>query len=348
VDTLTHALFGAVTGRGVKSDSRPVDRRQSDRALILVCTFAAAFPDLDYLLFPLDPLLFLSEWHRAYTHSLVLLPFWAVVIAGFVMIFFHDLRKHPVKLWCFAGLGITSHILLDLLTVYGTKIFFPLSSQSFSLGTTFVIDPILTMLIVTGLILSFYWRPRIIMVITFVAMVAYIAFQWHLKIAAKEIADKRFEQGNTIALPQPFSPFHWRIIHQTDHRYLTALVDMAGLSHHLQRWEKDLPQLDTVTAYQAVKVSQWKRFSLLGDTPRETSLAKTVWQHDKMAKFRVFAKYPILYRIEQRDHETCVWFSDLRYHISIITPSFRYGMCREEDSQEWQRYRLKYFSEERH
>jgi len=64
-----------------------------------------------------------------------------------------------------------------------------------------------------------------------------------------------------------------------------------------------------------------------------------------MAEFRRFAVYPVLYRIDRDAQATCVWFSDLRYHISNMIPSFRYGMCRnEKDNQGWQRYRLRYFT----
>src|SRR6202035_5124701 len=52
------------------------------RAAIVACTLGAMFPDIDIFAGPLghNPLA-IMEWHRNLTHSAVLLPLWALLLA---------------------------------------------------------------------------------------------------------------------------------------------------------------------------------------------------------------------------------------------------------------------------
>lgn len=352
MDTITHAMFGALASQGIKGKTPIGEKDSIDYVPLAVMTFAAAFPDCDYLLFPINPLVFLDEWHRSITHSLVLLPVWTIVLTGIIVALFPRLRKQTVRISGYAALGLVSHILLDLLTVYGTKVFYPLSSRTFSTGTTFVIDPYLSLVVLVGLITSLIYKPRYTAILCISVVCLYVMFQWHLKLQARDVGLARIDQrdtvtAKTVALPQPFSPFHWRVINKENDHYSTTLIDLAGFSEKLLRWEGTVPFIEFVTAYRPRDSSEWETFSLFGDQPDEIRLSQIVWQDNDFANYRNFAQFPILYRIDQNDRETCVWFSDLRYHISIILPAFRYGMCRSREKPDWTLYRLKYFSNER-
>jgi inner membrane protein len=52
----------------------PSDARLSRRSRLLLGGIAAAFPDVDFIGFLIDPLRFLAYWHQGPTHSLLLLP----------------------------------------------------------------------------------------------------------------------------------------------------------------------------------------------------------------------------------------------------------------------------------
>ncbi|AFL73792.1 metal-dependent hydrolase [Thiocystis violascens] len=71
MDTLTHSLSGALMARATARPGQALSQRER----LLAGFLAAAFPDIDYLLFWFDPARFL-DWHRAWIHSLVLLPAW--------------------------------------------------------------------------------------------------------------------------------------------------------------------------------------------------------------------------------------------------------------------------------
>ena len=73
-------------------------------------------------------------------------------------------------------------------------------------------------------------------------------------------------------------------------------------------------------------------------------MIEQAWRQPAFVKFRRFAKFPVLYRLDRRDRQTCVWFTDLRYVLPGLTPPFRYGLCRQDDAPHWQLYRLRRFT----
>jgi membrane-bound metal-dependent hydrolase YbcI (DUF457 family) len=98
----------------------------------------------------IDPLTYLAL-HRGITHSIVLLPMWAVGLAFFFML----IARRRYSLQPFAGvcaLGIAVHIISDVITSFDTMLFAPFSIWRAQLPTTFIIDPYFTSILVAGLI----------------------------------------------------------------------------------------------------------------------------------------------------------------------------------------------------
>ena len=77
MDTLTHALSGALLGRATAQQglSPPSLRRRVAAGFL-----AAAAPDLDFVVSFVGPLEYLLN-HRGVTRSVLVLPFWAFVLA---------------------------------------------------------------------------------------------------------------------------------------------------------------------------------------------------------------------------------------------------------------------------
>jgi inner membrane protein len=350
MDIVTHALCGALAGQTLIRKSSVENRHARDRFLPLKTAGAGAvFPDLDFILFPANPLVFLADWHQSFTHSLVLAPAWAALLTVLCVSFSTSLRHQRRLIYCAFLLGIVSHILLDVLTVYGTRLLYPLSSRDFSLGTTFLIDPVIILIMAVGLFLSLQKRAtRMATILTMAALGLYIAFQWHLKIQAAKPGGTFIPQASggsvsTVALPQPFSPFHWLVIVTMQDHYSAALVDLAGQSQKLAPLNGIVPYIHLVSAYRSPSEAVWKRHSLRGDAELQ-SLIEEAWHQQALDKFRDFAVFPALYRVDRDARTTCVWFTEVRYHISVMLPPFRYGMCREGEEGDWKLYRLRYFT----
>ncbi|MEW8393462.1 MAG: metal-dependent hydrolase [Candidatus Thiodiazotropha sp.] len=330
MDTLTHVLFGTVCTLAI-SRNRSTPARELPMRLAVAGT-AAAFPDIDYLGFWIDPLLFLADWHRTATHSLLLMPFWAGLLT-LPWMFSPWARREWFGVYALCVLGIGSQILLDLLTVFGVRLFYPLSSSLYAVGTSFVIDWIVTALLAATLLYGLHRLQRNVALSGLVLLSLYLGAQWGLRHHAHDrIAERLPEESNLQLLPQPFSPFYWQAINRTGNgyevAYLSLLADGEAVVNH----------------YRGADSLVWRKAGLQGDDNPSAALVEEAWRQPGLLKFREFARFPILYRLDRERDETCVWFTDLRYTLPYLTPAFRYGMCRQQEA-DWLLYRLKRFSQ---
>lgn len=155
MDTITHGIVGALAGKaffagrdipaGSNGDLRPsAESAPVARAAIVACTLGAIFPDID--VFPAwlahSRVKFL-EWHRNITHSLVMLPAWALLLAAvFVLLGWWRGWKLPSfwKLSLTFGFGLGTHIIMDLATNYGTMVWSPVNEVRLAWDWLFIID----------------------------------------------------------------------------------------------------------------------------------------------------------------------------------------------------------------
>ncbi|WP_260294730.1 metal-dependent hydrolase [Sedimenticola hydrogenitrophicus] len=345
MDTLTHSLFGALVVRAADGRKSAWGGIGARRATLGAA--AAAFPDIDYLTFWIDPLSFLADWHRGPTHSLLLAPLWAIALGWSCAWWLRD-RANSRGYMGICLLGLLSHIASDLLTSYGTQILAPLSDWRTGFGTTFVIDPYFSAIVLVGVVASIGLGRSLGARAGLAVLALYLGLQVLLQQQAKSIGEtyarvERLEQATSRAVAQPLSPFNWLIIVSEGERYHIARVNLAatggqppgGASGWLARlW----------SAYQAPQALNWERQNRFGEPDRVRELVRPVWQSSGFAAFRRFTRYPALYRIDQFEGETCVWFTDLRYRLPGLIPPFRYGMCGAGGIEHWGLYRLRRFT----
>ena len=338
MDPLTHALSGALLARA----SEHPGQRLPARSRILAFAIAAALPDVDYALFLLDPLDFLNL-HRGPTHSLILLPLWAWLLAVCLA---RILGGGWRQFFWPCALGILAHIAGDVITVYGTKLLFPLSDQPFALGLSFDVNPYIALLTAAGFLVTLAWRPLPVASATLAAVAAFLVFLFMLREHALGVAGNYarasgLEQASVYALPQPLSPFHWGLIVGSERGYRVAYLDL--LAAQPAEPPRDASLLRRMAAaYRPQGALEWVEHPRFGE---EASLARQAWEHPQLAPFRHFARLPVLYRIDRDDGILCIWFTDLRHALPALAPSFRYGVCRSAPEAEWHPFRLRYFSE---
>lgn len=146
MDTITHGIAGALIGKAVfRGDEmfalRPMNR---GRLITWALMVGAIFPDSDVFreMFSRNELLILT-WHRSFTHSLIGLPIFALVLAaltrGFVRWRNWDAPPFAVLTGIYA-VGIASHILMDLITSFGTMIWSPLQWSRPAWDLIFIVD----------------------------------------------------------------------------------------------------------------------------------------------------------------------------------------------------------------
>ena len=143
MDTITHGIAGAVFGRSLTD-------RPGARIALVVGAVAAMLPDLD-VVYISSRIGYLRE-HRGWTHSFLVMPFLALAVALVAKLFARRARL-PV-LWVFAAVGITSHILFDWITSFGTMFWTPVSRGRHSLDWVFILDPWFTGIVLVALLFA--------------------------------------------------------------------------------------------------------------------------------------------------------------------------------------------------
>ena len=159
MDTITHGIVGALLGKALFAGpdlpaGRPNNRTAqaisspTARVAIAACTLGAMFPDIDVFAGPLahNPLS-IMEWHRNITHSIVMLPLWALILAAISIPLSKSLKwKSPPFLFLFGiyAVGLASHLFLDLVTTFGTMVWSPVQYSRSAWDIIFILDLTLT------------------------------------------------------------------------------------------------------------------------------------------------------------------------------------------------------------
>ncbi len=146
MDSLTQVALGAAVGEAV------LGKEEGNKAM-LWGAIAGTIPDLDILIYPFIDEVQQLAIHRGLSHSILF-----AILASFPLgMLFSKMYKHssPWKkwaklfFWCFF-----THAMLDSFTNYGTQIFYPFSSFPVSFDTIFIIDPLYTLPLLTGIIVA--------------------------------------------------------------------------------------------------------------------------------------------------------------------------------------------------
>jgi inner membrane protein len=342
VDTLTHALSGALIARATASkpdepDALPLGRR------MLIGFLACAAPDLDFVVSYLGPIGYIEN-HRGLTHSFILLPLWSFLLAKLCAVIWR--RDRPWQSYFgVIAMSIGAHIAGDWITSYGTMMLAPLSNARFGIGTTFIIDLWFSGILVAGLLASLAWRKSAVPAMAaLAALCGYVAFQEVQQQRATEWGEayaKRSGLGDAAVTAQarPVSPFNWMVIVRSGEEVRYSLVNLARKEPLALKPDSGFfRRLDAV--YLPLAQAQWVFGSRFGTSDADRAIAREVWTRPEFGFFRWFADEPLLMRVDRSGTASCAWFQDLRF----FTPGrpgwpFRFGMCRDSDGG-WRTYRL--------
>ena len=345
MEPLTHALLGA----GAALAGRPGRSRLRTRQRLLLGATAALWPDIDFLAFAVDPLRYLADWHQGPTHSLLLLPLWSLLIAAVFVVLTRRREAFSEAVWV-SALGLATHIAADAITAYGVMLWYPLSTQRFGLGATFVVDVWIGAVALTGVLLGLRLRRRAPAAIALGLVCGIVAWQAWLQQRALEIGHasaqaQGFAYERLSAFAQPLSPLHWKLIASSATQHHVAHLDLGGRGHWVPAWT-GLRWLHALAgAYRSAPQLAWVRHERLPDPQGRYGFVAPLWHDERLAPFRRFATHPALLRIDDAADTVCVWFTDLRYDLPTLPAVFRYGMCRDGKHAPWLPYRLRYLSD---
>ncbi|MCP1728039.1 inner membrane protein [Natronospira proteinivora] len=338
MDPFTHALSGAVGNRAL-GPTRPAPGQFSHGERLFLGGAFALWPDMDWVIHLFADELVYLNLHRGVTHSLVMLPFWSLLLGWLLCRYWprHRDWRDGVRI---VAVSTGLHILGDFITSYGTQLFAPLSSQALAFPSTFIIDPWMTLILLLGMLLLWRGYGRTTARISLGLVVALVLFQGSMKLQALEIGQQMARaQGpgphSVHALPQPISPLHWRLVVEHEDHHLEAHLGF------LRRPDPVPTRSNALTRHWGVFRPpghlEWRAYPRFGEGD-EAVFARAAWYQPAFSGFRQFAGLPYLLGVEMQDDRRCAVFTDLRFRTEGFPSPFRFAMCEDGEGQ-WERQR---------
>lgn len=146
MDNLTHGLAGAVMA-GLCT-TKEEQSGQLAQARFWTFLLGAEVPDIDIVTRLSSDLDYLSL-HRGPSHSL-----WGMaLLAGLITLFIRRIfpAVNLARTYGYALAAIVVHVFLDLLTSYGTQVFYPWNLTKYSWDILMIVDPLIIMILGLGL-----------------------------------------------------------------------------------------------------------------------------------------------------------------------------------------------------
>lgn len=231
MDSVTQFVLGAGVSCAL------LGRRIGLRKAAITGGVLGTIPDLDVFLPTKDAVeAFIS--HRGWSHSLII----HALLAPFIGEGLHRLFKsqHATRAPIYAAvfLILSTHALLDAMTVYGTKLFWPVWNEPVGLGAVFIIDPLYTLPLLTitlWALIHGQWSQTYAkgLVVALGLSTTYLVWS----VAGQAIAENRskaylaeidIHPTDILTTPTPFNTLYWRSIALDDDVYYNIYVPLAG------------------------------------------------------------------------------------------------------------------------
>jgi inner membrane protein len=215
MDPISHALLGAASGYSVS--------RAGGKLAALAGFAGAMLPDADVLIRSASDPLVALEYHRQFSHSLLVAPAGAAIAAIALWLIIRGREPFRSLYWP-AFAGYVSAVLLDACTSYGTQLLWPLTDRRYAASVIAVVDPAVTIVLLVGVVAALRAaavnRARVAIAVVLI----YLGFGWF----QRERAESAVERA-AAARGQPISAHEvkptlgnlllWRSVYLTGKQY---------------------------------------------------------------------------------------------------------------------------------
>lgn len=207
MDTITHGLFGYNMYKSLDKEEKNKKERQ---ALFFTALVSNEIPDIDVIANMTEMGQLMSQmWHRGITHSIFLVPFWALLIYLCCRWFF---QTTDIRLYYYALLGVFIHDTIDVFNAWGTGYYEPISNLRVTIGTIPIVDGVFWLIFIIGLI---YSRKKTIphsrRIFRMVALLMFVHFviQTSQGLYLEQQAKKQYQQ---VELAATLIPWRFAVI----------------------------------------------------------------------------------------------------------------------------------------
>ncbi len=234
MDSLTQFVLGAAVSTVC------LGKAVGPRKAALIGGALGTLPDLDVFI-PFDDPVDSFVYHRGWSHSVFIHALATPVIGEALVRLFKGLRERRYLTWLAVFLCLSTHAFIDAMTVYGTRIFWPVYPDPVGVGSVFIIDPVYSLPLLAAVIWALCtktWTARLrkfvtgVLVFSFAYLGLSVVVQRHVETRALAIFKERGSEPEQImALAAPFSILVWKVIGLHEDRYenlYVSLLDRAG------------------------------------------------------------------------------------------------------------------------
>ncbi|MDC1004865.1 metal-dependent hydrolase [Opitutales bacterium] len=259
MDSLTQLTFGAACGEAILG-------KKVGRKALVWGAILGTLPDLDVFI-PLGSPVDDFVYHRGFSHSLFLLTALSPVFAWLITKVHRDTKPLFNKWMLLTFVVLNGSVLLDLFTIYGTQIFWPLDTTPLAVPTLFIIDPLFTLPILIGVSAALFLKNHRLNFIGLSLSLAYLIWALGVSVFVNgKMEEKLNEQGvpysQFISSPAPFTTLLWRTVGIHNDQYFETYYSL---------FDGDAPL--SVNFY-----------------PRNLSLMKGIGEHSPLVKLKSFTK----------------------------------------------------------
>jgi inner membrane protein len=228
MDSLTQLTFGAACGEAVLG-------QKVGRKALVWGAILGTLPDLDVFI-PLGGPINNFVYHRGFSHSLFILGLLAPLMAWLISTVHPDTKRFYPQWVLLSFLVLEASVLLDLLTIYGTQIFWPFDTTPKAVPVLFIIDPLFTLPIVSGVLAVLLFkrhRPlgHRLNTIGLALSLTYLVWAFGAgEFVKRQVTEKLAEQGVSysqfISSPAPFTTLLWRVVGIDKDRYFETYYSL--------------------------------------------------------------------------------------------------------------------------
>lgn len=212
MDPITHALSGMIIKQtGFKR-----------QAALPVLIISATAPDIDYITRLWGTGVFL-EYHRGITHGIL-----ALALFPFIMGLVFKNKGGFFYYYALSFLAYGAHILLDFTNQYGTRILSPLDWSRYALDLTFVIDPYISIGMLSAVVFGRINKKRaaVIAAAAIILIAGYINGRAYFHMQAKKFLKTKVDANIYRVCPLPNGIFRWWFVARSGDEISTGQVDL--------------------------------------------------------------------------------------------------------------------------
>ncbi|MRG71990.1 metal-dependent hydrolase [Alphaproteobacteria bacterium HT1-32] len=215
MDSLTQFVLGsAVTAAVIGPVVGP-------RRAVLIGGVLGTLPDLDVFIRYDDPIDSYIE-HRGPSHAFLVHTLVAPVLGELLIRLDRRLGDIRLRTWLAVWLTLVTHAIIDAMTTYGTRLFWPFFDEPVSVSSIFIIDPLYTLPLLVAVMLALFrgiWSAFFRRIFTTALVVSSLYMGWSVvaqQVMARDAAVVFAAAGEDIAVsetqPLPFNTLVWRTI----------------------------------------------------------------------------------------------------------------------------------------